>query len=431
MSENVSLLGIEARRSLALWLLPIFAASTGFVALGELPAGIWLWPHTSVAMQNTLVLVGPFAAGLSAWVAARNRRQSIEELLITTPLPTAIRELMTWAGTAVWICLGYVLVTASLLLITLMGATWGSPAPGPIFAGLFGLCMHSAVGYAIGFCLPRLFTALLVAILDYVVQGVLGYFFVIYLSPVATPTPDAFYGTFPAISAMQSLWFFGVSVTALGIVALISQQRSPVSLLWTVVALTLVGGLAILLVRVDPSTSPETAGVRPPDYKPVCEEQGITVCLHPAYERLLPEVATTIDKMAQPLVGIRGGPIHAIQKPDQPTTFQADGTIEFYLYDEAFLDSQLKVELAHALVQNKDLREKGVELTKVQSVIAASLVQPVNDDAATDLFPSLVDEDANGAFSRYLHLSPKEQRFWLERNYIKVRAGELNLADLP
>lgn len=430
-SKKVSLLGLEARRSLTLWFFPIFAVLTGYAVLGELPTGVWLWPHTSVALQNSLVLVGPFAAGLSVWVAARNRRQSIDELLITTSLSTTVRELMTWAGAAIWICLGYILATAILLFITLMEATWGAPALGPIFAGLFALCMHSAVGYVIGFLLPRLFTAFLVAILDYVIQGILGYFFIVYLSPVATPVPDAFYGVFPNISAMQSLWFLGVSVLALGTVALVSREISTAPLIGVIAALALVTGVATLLLRVDPSMSPESAGVRLPDYELVCEDPTITVCVHPAYESLLPEVSTTMAKMTEPLVGIQNGPIRATQKPSQPTDFLDDGTIEFYLYDKQFLDTQLKMELVYALVQGESSREEVGELTEVQSVIAASLLQPVSDESPSNLFPSFADDNTREAFDRYSRLPQKEKRAWLKQNYTKMRAGELDPKDIP
>jgi hypothetical protein len=248
MRGNLSLLSIEMRRSLSLWLLPFFAIVMCYVTFRELPKGVWLWPHTSVAIQTSLILTGPLAAGLSAWVAARNRRRDIEELLITTPLSAATRDLTVWMATAAWICFGYVLVTATLLLATLSEATWGSPSMGPIVAGFFALAMHSAAGYAIGYLSPRLFTALFVAVLDYLIQGFTGYFLGSYLSPVATPFPDAFYGVFPNISMLQTLWFFGASAAVLGLVTLKSREISAVSLISVVAILVFMGGTGTLLV---------------------------------------------------------------------------------------------------------------------------------------------------------------------------------------
>lgn len=225
MKANLLLFGIEARRSLVLWLLPFFVLIASYAAIVELPRGVWLWPHTSVAIQAALVLAGPVAAGLSAWVAARNRRRNIEELLSTTSHSATIRDLITWAATAAWLCLAYLLVAISLLLVTSLEATWSSPSVGPVLAGLFAICMHSAIGYVIGYFLPRLFTALLVTVFDYLIQGFVGFFFVSYLSPVATPIPDAFYDLSPNISVIQTLWFFGVSATVLGLVSLRLKEK--------------------------------------------------------------------------------------------------------------------------------------------------------------------------------------------------------------
>lgn len=431
MRANLSLLGIEARRSLALWLVPFFAALMSYTAIGELPRGVWLWPHTSVAIQDSLVLVGPFAAGLSAWVAARNRRRNIEELLITTPFSAAIRDLTTWGATAAWICLGYVLVTAALFLSTFSGATWGAPSAGPVVAGTFALCMHSAVGYAIGYLLPRLFTALFVAVLDYLIQGFAGYFWGSYLSPVATPFPDAFYGVFPDVSALQTLWFASASAAALAFVALKATEKSAVALLSVAAVLVLAAGTAVLVARTNPPLSPERAGISLPSYEPVCEERALTVCVHPAYEGLLSEAATTIDQMTTPLIGVAGGPIRASQVPNQPVRLREDGTLEFYIYDGSSLNDQLQVELAYALVQGGSSSDRGAELTRVQTVIAASLTQPASTSDVSNLFPGLADETTSEAFDRFSRLSTEEQRGWLKKNFSEVRNGGLSLEDLP
>lgn len=431
MRANLSLLGVEARRSLALWLLPFFAALTGYTAIGELPRGVWLWPHTSVAIQGALVLVGPLAAGLSAWVAARNRRRNIDELLTTTPLSAAVRDLTTWAAATIWICLGYGLAAISLLLLTLLGATWDSPTLGPVLAGLFALCMHSAVGYAIGYYFPRLFTPLLVAILSYLIQGFAGFFLGSYLSPVATPEPDAFYGLFPNISATQTLWFFGACATALGFVALKGRERTAAFWLSLLVMLMLTAGAATVLARTNPPSNMERADSSLPAYEPVCEERGITVCVHPAYVRLLPKIASTVDEVTQPLVGVPGGPTRATQKPDQPASLRADGTLAFFVYDERSVNYQLPVELAYALVQDKEAHEKGRKLTRVQTVVAATLVQSVSNSDLSTLLPGLPDDATSKALDRFSRLSPEKQRTWLEENYGEVRKGQLSLRDLP
>lgn len=431
MKENrLSLFRIELRRSLALWLLPLFVVVTGYAAIGELPEGVWLWPHTSVSVQAALVLVGPLAAGLSAWVAARNRRQNIEELLVTAPLSAAARDLTTWAATAALICFSYVLVAVSLILATLWGATWGAPAVGPVLAGLFALCMHSAIGYAVGYFLPRLFTAPLVAIADYLLQGYIGFFLVSFLSPVATPNADAFYGLYPTVSATQAVWFLGVSAIALGLVALRGRVRVATSWFSIGTALVVTIGAATLLMQTDTS-SPAEADTNRLGFDPVCQEERIDICVHPAYEAMLPEVATKANEVATPLAGVPGGPVQATQVPDQPSRLKADGTLEFYIYDESYLGDQFYVELATALVQNTRPNNGGGDLTEAQTVIAAFLVQRATTSDVSTLFPDLSTEEASQAFDSFTALSSEERRAWLEENYGEVREGQVGLKDLP
>jgi hypothetical protein len=135
--------------------------------------------------------------------------------------------------------------------------------------------------------------------------------------------------------------------------------------------------------------------------------------------------------MTKPLIGAPGGPIQATQKPIQPANLHADGTLMFYLYDESSLNNQLPVELAYALVQGRESRERNVELTGVQTVIAASLTQPVTTVDLSTLFPNLANEATSEAFERFSQRSSKEQTDWLKENYDQVREGQLGLRDLP
>lgn len=155
------------------------------------------------------------------------------------------------------------------------------------------------------------------------------------------------------------------------------------------------------------------------------------MCMHPAYAKLLPDVSAKINKLARPLVGIPGGPVQAIQEPNQPASLNADGTLEFFLYDEeSLLNDSFSVELAYALVQDERSFEDDEDLTKVQTVIAASIVQSATHSDASALFPRLNDEASLEAFDRFSQYSLEKQRNWLKENYGKVRRGQLSLRDL-
>lgn len=431
MRTNLLLLRIEARRNLGLWFFPFIAVLIGYTATETLPEGVWLWPHTSVAIQATLVVVGPIAAGLSAWVAGRNRRRNIEELLATTPRPTAIRDLIAWTATAAWICLGYVVATILMLYLTYLGATWGSPTLGPLLAGFFALCMDSAVGYAVGYFLPRLFTAPLVAVLMYMVQGVVGFNLGSYLSPVATPFPDVFYGVFPDISAPQSLWFSGIAGTGLALVVLKTHKGENFPWLALIVAAAVAIAGAAILVRTPLTVTPIRDQETIVPYRPTCVEKGIPVCVHPAYEKMLPGVAVVVSKVTEPLVGIPGGPVRAEQTPDGSAILESDGTLEFFLYDERSGGDQLAFDLARALVQDEEQYRNNKDLTEVQAVVASWLMQPINDTDNLFVIPGENRQAVTDALERFAKLSSPDKRVWFRENYAQMRAGQLTSKDIP
>ena len=109
---------IEARRRPALLFLPLLIAASWWITSRDLPEGIALWEAASEAPRRALGYVGPLAAGLAAWVATRDRRQRMDELLATTPRLGETRDLAAWAGGTFWVALAYAAVAASVLALT-------------------------------------------------------------------------------------------------------------------------------------------------------------------------------------------------------------------------------------------------------------------------------------------------------------------------
>lgn len=111
--------------------------------------------------------------------------------------------------------------------------------------------------------------------------------------------------------------------------ALKTQKRSTIALLSMSAVLVFAVGTAAPAALTNPPLNPESAGVSLPSYERVCEQRAINVCVHPAYEVLLPETATTVAEMTKPLAGVAGGPVRATQVPSQPAGLRQDGTLEF------------------------------------------------------------------------------------------------------
>jgi len=102
---------IETRRNIGFWAFP-FLAGLAWLAWrinqgAEPHSSVALWPQTSIDIAFAVAFVGPAAGGLAAWVAGRDRRRGMDDLLATTPLPVSRRELTLLAATTLWVLCAY------------------------------------------------------------------------------------------------------------------------------------------------------------------------------------------------------------------------------------------------------------------------------------------------------------------------------------
>lgn len=195
-------------------------------------------------------------------------------------------------------------------------------------------------------------------------------------------------------------------------------------------------------------------------YQPVCAEAEIPVCVHPAYQRMLPEVTTLINDTAQPLVGLPGVPVRAEQRRERginggPSTYgpPSNGTIFFDLHDVSNDYNGLPQSVAVALVEEvpysgfKAMTELGGEnpdpcQDPEKSPTAAQAVVEDWLRWQTGRYPSLKSEafrqssmsfcpGSEAALERFVALDPKTRDSWLRENYAALRAGKITLGDLP
>ena len=96
---NAPLLRIELRRNTTLFLLPVLAALAVLSPAWRHLSALALWPGRSIDAQTALQGVGPLFAGIAAWVASRERRHRMEDLLATTPRSPWTRLQAAWAAT--------------------------------------------------------------------------------------------------------------------------------------------------------------------------------------------------------------------------------------------------------------------------------------------------------------------------------------------
>ena len=438
MTTAGRMLRIEAQRSLGLWLFPPVALIVWFTTHETLPAGIWLWPETSFSIQQTVVLTGPLAAGMAAWAATREKRLGTEELLVTTSQPAAVRLLVAWASSVVWIAFGYLAAVAILFASAYLSGVYGFPTVWPVILGLFALVADSAIGFAAGKYVPSRFTAPLIAIALYWVQGVtIAYSLssLRYLSPVVDLYRSVFYGVVPNIFVAQSLWLLGLAIVALALV-LRRGERSIAS--WIALAAGLIASAmgAVVLLGTPSQVTPTQLREARIAYEPVCDDGDLRVCVHPSYRQMLPKASATVRGVASPMVGVDGGPERAEQTPSAGTGLTPDGTLSFYIYDATSMGNELASSVTLSLVFDPGAKQGGAGPTSpdaAQSAIGGWLLEQAGREAgvADNWAVGSGTQHVARARNRFDALPVRERTAWLNTNYRRLRAGEVAVEEIP
>ena len=467
-ASALALLRIEFRRSVGLVCFPLLVVAAGWLAKDSMPTGVYTWLDTSSAIRETVPFVGAFVAGISAWTAGRNRWRGMADLLFSTPRSPAARDLITWAGTAFWGAAVYVALAAGLLSVTWWNATWGAPPPGYLLVGLLAVVANSAVGYAAGYYLPSRFIAPLVAIGLFVAQfAPINYSSVALLLPASSWVVQLnVFMEVPPIALQQGLWFCGVGAVALA--AVVAKSRRGDATSWVLLAgalLLCAAGFAASMV------TPHLRGFMLADkaapFEYVCDEGRITVCVHPAYEKLLPQAAEVVNELGEPLAGIPGAPTRAMQIGSLfPESYlKAQNTALFTADDLTYAGDvgRLRQAFAMNLVQNPaafqgsapEVEPTEEDLKRCGRGAKEEFVDPALEERMVVLDPALEAQavvanwllrrldrrepgfslaqcpNAHKLVERFADLDPAMRRAWLEENLSNLRAGKVALKDLP
>jgi len=455
---NARLLQIETRRGVGMAAFPVLIGLAWWSTHDRLPSGGTVWLDLSLNIGSSMLFLAPAAAALTAWMAGRDRRRRMDDLLATTPLPPIRRELATWAGTSLWPALAYLAAGSYVMVMAMREATWGGPPLSPILVGLLTVVMGAAVGFTAGTLVPSRFTAPLVAIALFFSLGWMPNAEVVpwrlrLLSPLHFLDFEGYtvlFGLKPDRGGPIAVWLVGITISALAIVAFRHGLSGRAGAALTIGVGLIVAGLAL--------TSPDrtmdhaaAADVVP--YAPVCGGTAIPVCVHPAYEAWLPRTARLVDSLVSPLAGIPGVPERATQYASQfgPPPV---GTLNLqWVIDDDRLEYWLSQSIALELVgaPGSHHGSSPAPPQPSQSVVAIWLIRQAGQDPALpetfveavewDLLPftpELTLDQRNtelrvikDAVNRFAALDVASQRAWLEAHYSDLVAGRLHLKDLP
>jgi hypothetical protein len=350
LARPARILRLEIRRSAVLWAIPLIAALFFFdgfrTAAGFAPE----WTvRSSVITSNMIADFGPFAAGLAAWVASREGRRKIGDLLATTVRPVWARQAAALGATLFWLLLTFLAGVAALYIDVAPQTIWGGPPLWPVVVGVVELVTFAVIGFAAGVLFPGRFTAPLAAIGTFLLAFV-GFHAGLNVRPesglhgllspaTAVPLADdgVFYHVAPDLAIAQVMFMGGISIALLGVVALAPVLRGPyrnffsavgrtgrwlcavgvamliagIAASWTAFALT--GTARLGVSGWDIPALHDAASDEPIPYTPDCKGTTFKVCVHPAFNAWLDGANAALQPAAAEIAGLAGAPVRAEQ----------------------------------------------------------------------------------------------------------------------
>jgi hypothetical protein len=349
------ILRMELRHCAFVWAIPLlavlfiydpFRTASGYPDLWTLRASVVLnkfWPDCV-----------PFTAGFSAWAGSREGRRGIGDLVATTVRSAWTRQLLSFAGTLVWVLAAFLAGAVAVYVHTAQGATWGGPPIWPVVAGVVALTAVSSIAFTLGALFPGRFTAPIVAVGITVLALVAfrqavnqGGSSLSVLSPDGlVPQNDAgiFYPVAPDVSIVQVMFYAGATLGALGLLGLsprtggigwrggLNAASAGGVRLRTIATTVFAVGVALAVTgfglagtargsAVGGTEIPalhDSASNNPIPYTPVCASAGgFEVCLHPAFKNYLSQAVNSFKPVMAEVAGLPGAPVRAVNVSGQ------------------------------------------------------------------------------------------------------------------
>jgi hypothetical protein len=334
------LLGLELRHNAMMWLLPVVLALFWLTYYRKTLAPPPLWSLRASSLQTGAVAVftAP-VAGAAAWMGSREARRHVADLVAVTARPRWARQLTTWAATAFWAIVGYLVCLAVVYGVTARQVHWGGPLWWPAAVTATALAALAALGFAAGTLLPSRLTPPVTAIAAFFVvalstQLIVGSQSYWNVSPIVAAPWDigadagvaTFYPYVPDLAIAQVMFLAGVTVAVLGLLAVAAGPGGRRLLRRPAAAVAAAGLLAAATGTALAGTGTlgphgmisipalhDAATDRPLRFTPVCSRTAIPVCLNPAYASYLPATVAALRPVLSQLAGLPGAPARVSQ----------------------------------------------------------------------------------------------------------------------
>jgi hypothetical protein len=333
------LLRIELRHSPMPLILPLIALLFWFDTYrpSTTQPPIWgLRAFWNMGQGHTIIDFGPFVAGMAAWIASRDGRRGMADLITAAARPRWAAQLASWAATAIWAVGAYLVFVGVLFAVYIHQGVGGVPPWWWVAVGATAVAAFSAAGFALGAFFPSRFAAPLAAFggfLAMMMSSQIGFSqasgWALILPTNSNgnfqPVSGIFYPYLPDLPIARIMFLAGIAVAVLGLLGLpagsggtgLRRAAAVVTLSGVAAAGTAVGladtarlgphGMVIPALH-------NAASDRPIAYRPVCgQSAGVPVCLNPAYGRYLADVTAALRPVLAEMAGLPGAPVRAAQ----------------------------------------------------------------------------------------------------------------------
>lgn len=417
-------LSTRLRRSPARWAFLFVAAWQVWILSVLLSSGSALWAEVGPALMYSLIIMGPVAAafaGLRAWLERRPALADLDRSMVRDPM---VRRWTAAAGEIGWVLAAYVVGVVYLFAVVAPGATWGGPNWLLIVAGAMGLIASGYLGWAVAWLLPSRVTGPLVGLALWFLMGVLGSIDIDLNAPWI-PTAFAHFSPFQTLRSGLLVSQFSIY----GGLVLVGVALSAVAARTRRIFLAVAIGSLLVVVGVVTSPAGRRAGVAMADPAEVCDNEQITICIHPAYGGVSPELADTVRTIMEPLVAAGVAPPRVVQaefgrlEPGS-VTFQMSGSLhevaESVVLSAMAGDSDLRC-------LNNASNDEAQGHEAVWTVVETWLVSRATGDDGG----SFTEADGSQTYQRFATVPYQEKVDWLAANIDRLRSCQLTVDDLP
>ena len=445
----VSLLRIDLKRAGGPWMVPIAVLFAVLITRNTLTPGVAVWPEITEAIGMMALPLVAIAVAIGAYAGGRERRAVVAELAGGTAMVAWQRYLSVAASVFLWSLAMYALFAAALLAYGALFATWSGPEWGVIIVPLPALALGAAFGVLVGRVVKDR-TAPIIAIALFLLLFAIPFMPRDATQPLSVFMLNGWFEPFvenpperPFSAVAQLGWVLGLAGILVGLGILLERRTALAAVLPTLsLAVALVAAFAITgagysqgSVRgMGPGadmTSPSGSA---------CDTSGaVVVCVHPAYERMLPDVAAKVNAYLAPVAGLDGvaNEVYISSGNGMSAGWEEESGRAFTSIDQSYA-SGTDALIAGDLWPMSFMMAPGVqggEGDMAQYVVMTALAREIGVDAWPEWFhrvPQDVDDPAiHDAIDRFAALSPVDQRAWLETNWDDLAHGRLTLEDLP